>query len=195
MQPVARGRHEQRRIGFPTDGQRPHNRQDPISHRNPPGPARLRALYSNALRFGTLHYQHRHRNLHKVPNPDRPQLGPPEPRPSVHKQDVGQPLITLDRLGVHALKISLAEREHLGFGADDFGTRLANTGLATIMRSRTPQAKKDDSESRNRCTEEVARPDRDSDTNARVTSRSVTAPTDNPPRKVGTRRGRAASAM
>jgi hypothetical protein len=31
VQPMARGRHEQRRIGIPIDRQRPHNRQDPIS--------------------------------------------------------------------------------------------------------------------------------------------------------------------
>ena len=55
------------------------------------------------------------------------------------------------------------------------GTRVGVTGLATIIRSRTAQAKKDDSESRNRRTDDSAKPAPRQGTSARVTSRSVTA--------------------
>lgn len=66
--------------------------------------------------------------------------------------------------------------------------------MATIIRSRTAQAKKDESESRNLRTDASASPERDNATSARETSRSDTAATDNAANAVGTSRGSAASA-
>ena len=56
----------------------------------------------------------------------------------------------------------------------DLGTRVGVTGLARIIRSRTAQAKKADRESRNRRTDDSARPRRSRATSALETSRSLT---------------------
>jgi hypothetical protein len=81
------------------------------------------------------------------------------------------------------LPVWLEERKHVGV-----------TGLATIIRSRTAQAKNDDNESRKRRTDDSARPERETATNARDTSRSDTAAIDKAASAIGVSRGRAASA-
>jgi hypothetical protein len=73
------------------------------------------------------------------------------------------------------------------------GTRVGVTGLAAIIRSRTAQAKYDDSESRKRRTDDSAKPLLVRMINARVISRSVTALIDEAPNTVGTKRGSASA--
>ena len=64
-----------------------------------------------------------------------------------------------------------------------------------IIRSRTAQAKNDDSESRKWRTDDSAKPLFVRMINTRVISRSVTALIDKTPKAVGTKRGSAASAV
>jgi hypothetical protein len=61
-------------VGLAASGKRPHQRQHTISHRNPPGSARLRAFDSHTFRLGPLHNQDRHRNFNEVANTHGTQL-------------------------------------------------------------------------------------------------------------------------
>jgi hypothetical protein len=79
-------------------------------------------------------------------------------------------------------------------GACDRDTRVAVTGLTAVSRSRTAQAKKDDSEFLVRRTDASAKPCRLHPTSARVISGSVTAAICMAPRDGGMSRIRAASA-
>jgi hypothetical protein len=60
------------------------------------------------------------------------------------QQDVGQPLIALNRWAVELLQLLLAERAHLRpWCVEAFGTPVGVTGLVGIIRFRTTQAKKE----------------------------------------------------
>ena len=106
-------------------------------------------------------HQHRHRHLDEVPHPNRAQLRPAKACP--RRRSAGcQPAAGPVRSPPwNASELVLGERAHLDVRTPPtFGTRVPVTGLAAIIRSRTAQAKNDDSEARNRRTDDSASPDR-----------------------------------
>ena len=172
-----------------------HQRQHPVRDRHPAVLARLGHLRLHTLGRGPADQEHRHRAPDEVADPHLAQLGPPQPGPRRDQQHVGQPLVASGDRHVERLQLVLSERTDHGAHPAALGDPGPwSTGLVAISRSRTAQAKNADSDARNRRTDDSASPDWFSAINARVTSRSVTAPIWSAASAGGTSRGNAASA-
>ena len=172
-----------------------HQPQHPVRDRDAPVLAGLRHLGLDPLGCGVGDEQDRHRDPDEVTDPHLAQFRPSESRPRRHEQKLRQVLVPGGDRQAEGLQLVLGKRSDLRPHATTLRARVRVTGFKAINRALTAQAKNDDRDAWNRLTDDSASPDRLSATSARVTSRSVTAPTCNAASAGGIRRRSAASEM
>ena len=118
-------------------------------------------LTAHALRLGPLDDQHRHAAPRRSRAPGSPAARTSAARSSRRAARCRPAVDRARPLAGRPLQLVLAERVHLVARRARPGHPGRRHRIDTIIRSRTAQAKKDDSESRNRFTDDSASPPRD----------------------------------